>query len=86
MKDPNQDSRLHGQYSKLVSLDTTVKTTCALCCFETELHFDKIVGFEVFAAVTMKNTVVWDVAQSGSCKNQLFEGTCLSLLQGRRTN
>lgn len=26
------------------------------------------VGFEVFAAVTIKNAVLWDVAPCGSCK------------------
>jgi hypothetical protein len=30
------------------------------------------VRFEVFTAVTMKNTVFWDVTQCGSCKNRRF--------------
>jgi hypothetical protein len=33
------------------------------------------VRFEVFAAVTMKNGVFWDVTPSGSCKNRRFGGT-----------
>jgi hypothetical protein len=33
------------------------------------------VRFEVFAAVTMKNGVLWDVTPCGSCKNRRFGGT-----------
>jgi hypothetical protein len=33
-----------------------------------------VVSFEVFMAVTMKNTVLWDVILCGSCKNQHFGG------------
>jgi hypothetical protein len=33
------------------------------------------VGFEVSAAVTVKNAVFWDVAPSGSCKNRRLGGT-----------
>jgi hypothetical protein len=32
------------------------------------------VRFEVFTAVAMKNTVLWNVMQSGSCKNRRFKG------------
>jgi hypothetical protein len=31
--------------------------------------------FEVFTAVTMKNTVFWDEPPCGSCKNRCFGGT-----------
>jgi hypothetical protein len=31
--------------------------------------------FEVFMAVTMKNSVFWDVMPCGSCKNRRFRGT-----------
>jgi hypothetical protein len=34
-----------------------------------------LVRFEVFAAVTMKNGVLWDVTPYGSCKNRHFGGT-----------
>jgi hypothetical protein len=33
------------------------------------------VRFEVFAALTMKNAVFWDVMPCGSCKNRRFRGT-----------
>jgi hypothetical protein len=32
-----------------------------------------LLRFEVFAAVTMKNDVFWDVTPRGSCKNRRFE-------------
>jgi hypothetical protein len=35
----------------------------------------KIVRFEVFMAMTMKNGVFWDVTPCGSCKNRRFGGT-----------
>jgi hypothetical protein len=35
----------------------------------------KLLRFEVFTAVTMKNGVFWDVATSGSCKNRRFGAT-----------
>jgi hypothetical protein len=35
----------------------------------------KVVRFEVFTAVTMKNDVFWDVTPCGSCKNLRFGGT-----------
>jgi hypothetical protein len=31
--------------------------------------------FEIFTAVTMKNSVFWDVTPCGSCKNRRFGGT-----------
>jgi hypothetical protein len=34
-----------------------------------------VVRFEVFTAVTMKNSVFWDVTPCGSCKNRRFGGT-----------
>jgi hypothetical protein len=34
----------------------------------------RYVGFEVFTAVTMKNTVFCDVTLCGSCKNRRFGG------------
>jgi hypothetical protein len=36
---------------------------------------NKIVRFEVFTAVTIKNGVFWDVTLCGSCKNGRFGGT-----------
>jgi hypothetical protein len=44
------------------------------------------VRFEVFTAVTMKNTVVWDVVPCTSCVNRLFGGTYRLHLQGRKIN
>jgi hypothetical protein len=34
-----------------------------------------LLRFEVFTAVTMKNAVLWDVTQCGSCMNRRFGGT-----------
>jgi hypothetical protein len=46
-------------------------------------RYDKLhVRFEVFMAVTMKNGVVLDVTQCGSCKNQRFGETWRLLHQG----
>jgi hypothetical protein len=42
----------------------------------------RIVRFEVFTAVTMKNGVFWDVTPYGSCKNRRFGGTWRLLHQG----
>jgi hypothetical protein len=44
----------------------------------------EIVKFEVFTAVTMKNTVFWDVAPCRYCVNRRFGGTYLLPLQGRK--
>jgi hypothetical protein len=38
--------------------------------------------FEVFAVVTMKNGVFWDVTPCGSCKNRHFGGTWRLLHEG----
>jgi hypothetical protein len=44
---------------------------CVLTECVIELHTLKDdVRFEVFTAVTMRNAVVWDVTQCGSCKNR----------------
>jgi hypothetical protein len=42
----------------------------------------RLLRFEVFTAVTMKNGVLWDVTPCGSCKNRRFGGTQLLLHQG----
>jgi hypothetical protein len=42
------------------------------------------IRFEVFAAVTMKNTVFWDVAPCSSCVNRRFGRTYRLHLQGRK--
>jgi hypothetical protein len=39
------------------------------------LNMYSYVRFEVFAAVTMKNCVFWDVTPCGSCNNRRFGGT-----------
>jgi hypothetical protein len=52
----------------------------------TERELNAYVRFEVFTAVTVENTVFWDVALCGSCKNRRFRGTCSPHLQGRRNN
>jgi hypothetical protein len=39
----------------------------------TERH--KVVRFEVYTAVTMKNGVFWELTPRGSCKNRRFGGT-----------
>jgi hypothetical protein len=41
------------------------------------------VGFEVFAAVTIKNAVFWDVASCGFNINKCFGRTYRFHLQGR---
>jgi hypothetical protein len=42
----------------------------------------KVIRFEVFTAVTMKNSVFLDVTSCGSCKNRRFGGTWRILHQG----
>jgi hypothetical protein len=42
----------------------------------------RVVRFEVFTAVTMKNDVFWNVTPCGSCKNRRFGGTWHLLHQG----
>jgi hypothetical protein len=43
---------------------------------------NRMIGFEVFTAVTMKNGVFWDVTPFGFCKNRRFGGTWRLLHQG----
>jgi hypothetical protein len=43
-------------------------------CSSTRNKLDWEVRFEVFTAVTMKNTAFSDVTPCGSCKNRLFGG------------
>jgi hypothetical protein len=45
---------------------------------------EKVVRFEVFTAVTMKNAVFWDVELYRYCISRRFGGTCRLYLQGRR--
>jgi hypothetical protein len=47
-------------------------------------YIDFIVGFQVLTAVTMKNSVFWDVAPCRSCMNRRFGGTYRLHLQGRK--
>jgi hypothetical protein len=47
-------------------------------------NFTRLVRFEVFTAVTMKNAVFWDVAPCISCVNQCFRGTYRLHLHGRK--
>jgi hypothetical protein len=42
------------------------------------------IGFEVFTAVTMKNTVFWEVEPCRSCVNRRFGGTYRLHLQGKK--
>jgi hypothetical protein len=44
----------------------------------------KVVIFEIFTAVTMKNSVFWDVALCRSCVDRRFGGTYRLYLQGRK--
>jgi hypothetical protein len=44
--------------------------------------YRRLVRFEVFTAVTMKNCVFWDVTPCGSCKSRRFGGTQRLLHQG----
>jgi hypothetical protein len=39
------------------------------------IYINFYVRFEVFKAVTMKNSVFWDVTPRGSCNNRRFGGT-----------
>jgi hypothetical protein len=50
------------------------------CCSNTQ----DSVRFEVYTAVTVKNTVLWDVAPCRSCVNRRFVGTYRFHLQGRK--
>jgi hypothetical protein len=47
-------------------------------------EIEKLVGFEVFTAVTMKNAAFWDVALCRSCVNRRFGITYRLRLQGRK--
>jgi hypothetical protein len=42
------------------------------------------VRFEVFTAVTIKNSVFWDVRQCGSCKNRVLEECSASIIRVTR--
>jgi hypothetical protein len=42
---------------------------------ETAGNYASFVRFEVFTAVTMQNSVFWDVTPCGSCKSRRFGGT-----------
>jgi hypothetical protein len=44
----------------------------------------KLVRFEVFTAVTMKNVVFWDVTPCGSCKNRRFGEPSASFIRVKR--
>jgi hypothetical protein len=44
----------------------------------------KYVRFEIFTAVTMKNSVFWDVAPCSSCVNRRFGGTYRLHLQVKK--
>jgi hypothetical protein len=48
--------------------------------YEIKCYF---IRFEVFTAVTMKNTVFWDVAPCRSCVNRRFGGMYYLHLQGK---
>jgi hypothetical protein len=52
------------------------------CCFQKKIYI--FVRFEVFTAITMKNTVFWDVAPCRYFVNRRFGGTYRLHLQGRR--
>jgi hypothetical protein len=43
----------------------------------------RLVRFQVSTAVTMKNSVFWNVTPCGSCKSRRFGGACRLHLQGR---
>jgi hypothetical protein len=45
----------------------------------------EVIGFEVFKAATMENSVFWDVEPCGSCKNRCFGVTFRLHLQGINT-
>jgi hypothetical protein len=49
--------------------------TCVILEVQPKDNNQVNVSSEVFTAVTMKNSVFWDVTPCGSCKNQCFEGT-----------
>jgi hypothetical protein len=52
-------------------------TSCRRCLVPIYITRSRVlfVRFEVFAAVTMKNAVVWDIVLRGCCKNRRFGGT-----------
>jgi hypothetical protein len=53
-----------------------------LCDLYSSQSINRIVRFEVFTVVTMKNAVFWVVMPCGSCKNRRFGGTWRLLHQG----
>jgi hypothetical protein len=44
------------------------------CCLPEFANNTGDARFEVFTAVTMKNSIFWDVTPCGSCKKQCFSG------------
>jgi hypothetical protein len=78
-------------YSCHVSFSALLCRT--LTTFEMPLHLSVLIfplrlnyflRFEVFRAVTIKNTLFWDVASCRYCINRRFGGTHRLHLQGRR--
>jgi hypothetical protein len=82
------ETALH--WKRMISAQTVALKKMHLYVVPTEMHTGKeiyvkfnsfcsdqigLVGVEVFAVVTMKNGVFWEVTPCGSCKNRRFGGT-----------
>jgi hypothetical protein len=58
-----------------LKLHDKVHCTCSCLLLVIQTNSVALVRFEVFPAVTMRNSVFWDVTPCGSCKNRRFGGT-----------
>jgi hypothetical protein len=63
---------LSGRQLQLLLVSPNISWDCDVLV---KIMNERDVRFEVIAAVTVKNTVFWDVTPRGSCKNRRFGRT-----------
>jgi hypothetical protein len=78
----NKKGKPEGSRYEMVLLPHHILTLSAVC--QAQSNNLKVVGFEIFTAVTMKNAIFWDVAPCGSFKNGRFRVTFPLHLHGRK--
>jgi hypothetical protein len=79
---PRQSYRCNGFKFNLINFLVRYKLTSTSLSVQSSIGY---VRFEVFAAVTMKNAVFWDLAPCRSCElNRRFGGTYRLHLQCRK--
>jgi hypothetical protein len=64
----------NAYWLRLLSYQFLDPIKCGKLSYVADLQTIFLARFEVFTAVTMKNTVFWDVMPCGSCKNRRFGG------------